>query len=323
MATITQYTINDFIVKSLIHCSTYQKSGLLGLKNESVKNRTKKKFLSMSFEITGPVLFNVQNAGIDFNCNGSPSATLPTAWAQYSVKNFMTWDAGQMLYHQGGAADPNQQGQSSLAVLPPTPSAIANANAILVLTQLVNGNYVPRWSSLPFGPSTSNIDTLSVTGAATGATNPNLLAVSNNVYNVNAVTPIFETWTNLAPFAVSAASDVSSLFNFSFDDTTGTIFNVSSNLFVDATLTVTWNAQSNSHLGHRAIRFFNSTTNGEIGSLYQRANPSTQDTFTLNLNRQFAIYTSENIICQVAADAINVNVFMPLTHLDIHSVKLL
>jgi hypothetical protein len=277
----------------------------------------------MSYELTGPVLFNVQNAGIDFNCNGSPSATLPTAWAQYSVKNFMTWDAGQMLYHQGGAVDTNQQGESSLAVLPPTPAAISNANAILVLTQLSNGNLVPRWSSSPFGPTPANIDTLSVTGANTAASNPNLLPVSNNVYNVNAVTPIFETWTNLAPFAVSSPSDNSSLFNFSFDDTTGTIFNVLTNLFIDATLTVSFNAQSNSHLGHRAIRFYNSTTDTQIGAFYQRANPSNQDTFTLNLNRQFAIYQNENIICQVAADAINVNVFMPLTHLDVHTVKLL
>lgn len=278
----------------------------------------------MSFEITGPVLYNVQNAGIDFNCNGSPSATLPTAWAQYSVKNFMTWDAGQMLYHQGGAADTNQQGESSLAVLPPTFSAISNANAILVLTQLGNGNYVPRWSSSPFEPTSTNLDVLSITGGNTGATNPNLFPVSNNTYNTSVVTPIFDTWANLAPFVVTTASgDISSLFNFSFDTTNGRVFGVTSNLFVDATLTVTWNAQSNSQIGHRAIRFYNSTTNRQIGALYQRADPSNQDTMTLNLNRQFAIYTNENIICQVAADAINVNVFMPLTHLDIHTVKLL
>lgn len=277
----------------------------------------------MSFELTGPVLYNVQNAGIDFNCNGSPSATLPTPWAQYTVKNFMTWDAGQMLYHQGGAVDTNQQGESTLAVLPPTPTPISNANAILVLQQLSNGNLVPRWSSSPFLPTSANLDALSVTGANTGASNPNLLAVSNNVYNVNAITPIFETWTNLAPFAVSAPSDASSLFNFSFDGATGTIFNVTTNLFIDGTLTVTFNAQTNSQIGHRAIRFYNSTNNIQIGALYQRADPSNQDTYTLNFNRQFAIYQNQNIICQVAADAIDVNVFMPLTHLDIHSVKLL
>lgn len=277
----------------------------------------------MSYEISGPVLFNIQNAGIDFNCNGSPSATLPTPYAQYSVKNFMTWDAGQMLYHQGGVNDTNQQAQSSLAVLPPTPTPIANANAILVLQQITGGNLVPRWSSLPFQPSSANLDALSVTGAATGAGDPNLLAVSNNIYNVNAVTPIFETWTNLAPFGTSGAGDVSSLFNFSYNPTTGIISGVTANIFLDAALSVTFNAQANSQIGHRAIRFFNITTNTQIGALYQRADPAVQDTLTLNFNRQFGVNIGDNIICQVAADAINVNVFMPLTHFDVHTVKFL
>lgn len=215
-----------------------------------------------------------------------------------------------MLYHTGGdSVDIYNQTESTLAVLPPT-----QANNILTLNQISPGILVPRWNDIS---TLLNQDVISVTGTSTN----NVLFVSNNVYDVS--TNLFTTWTNLEPFIVNSASgDFVQVINGTFNLNNGSYI-PSTNVFIDATLNVGWFAQANSHIGHRAIRFFNVATSQQIGATYQRADPSTSDTFTLELNRQFKLTPSDNLIIQVAADAIDVNVYMPLTHFDLHTVSTL
>lgn len=268
----------------------------------------------MAYQISGPVLYNRVNGGIDFQANGSPSASFANpSWADYAVKNFMTWSAGQTLYHTGGVSDIYNQGTSTLAVLPPT-----TANTVLTLTDIGTGILVPRWENVA-NLVEGTISTISVTGFNPSA---NLLLISNNLYDNS--TNLFSTWTNLQPFIINESKGdiVDVTGSTTFDIATGN-FVPGTNMFVDATLNVGWNAEANSFIGHRAIRFINLATGVEIGSTYQRANPSASDTFTLQLNRQFKVTPTDILAVQVAADAINVNVYLPLTHYDIHTVRIL
>ena len=259
----------------------------------------------MAYQISGPVLFDQFNAGIDFNSNGSP-ALVPGA----GIDNFMTWSAGQLLYHTGGfGTDVNAQQNSDLAVLP-----TSTENFVLQLQDIGAGVLVPRWGNanalVPVPtPNLNALDMLAQTLSASANVGPN---------PYSGVTKLFTSFDTISGWSTVNASDFNSLQAGVFN---GTEFQPTVPQFIDVTVNVTWQANANSQIGHRAVRLFDPIGAQEFASVYKRADPSINDTFTLGLNRQFLIGPGQNLVVQVAQDAPS---FLPITgattHLDLHSV---